>query len=650
MLNGSGSAGACEFPLPFPECRAFGSESVAADFQPLADARGVSAFPLPGRGGLASGISIAGFQPGSSGSEIVAGGHDNSEEETIAPSRGYSVVRDHGVAWIKGPDGKRIWSFGVCVVDPGVKFDDYDVTNPAYAAWRYYPSKPAWAADALLTLASGGFNTIGAWSDYASLLASPGNTMLMAPIIHSGSSAGFPWLDMWDPALVKVADDVTKGLIQSLKNDPRIVGYFSDNELGWWKPAVWDWVWKQKTHYERSHVVQTLRHHYLGDWRKFTLDFEVVGAKGWIELLKFGHPFLRSDAHGNAAIGEVLGMLADRYYSLCGGFVRKYAPSALYLGDRYISNYYPEVARAAGRHCDVVSTNLNPDFTDGSFVNFYLPGLEALTHKPLIITEYYMCARQGRSGNGNDRSGFPVVDTLEQRADGFERTTRDLLSNPDVVGAHWFQYYDEPKNGRGDGENYNFGLVDTTNKPYVELLERGHGLDINALHSGATLSRIMPQTVPPAPPKQDDLTAWNRAQGYAAPDQATARGDLYSTWTSEGLSIGMIWPEERFGEQYFRSGKIPPGCRTTVEIVVPATGVRCLVQLTEAGADVSSGPRWHLKAVPGTTTRLIVTIPSSAFGIVALAAGNAVKVNVRLLTECRAYSTSWRIRKTLSGL
>ncbi len=38
-----------------------------------------------------------------------------------------------------------------------------------------------------------------------------------------------------------------------------------------------------------------------------------------------------------------------------------------------------------------------------------------------------------------------------------------------VIGADWFQYYDEPKYGRNDGENYNMGLVDIYDQPYEEI-------------------------------------------------------------------------------------------------------------------------------------------------------------------------------------
>src|SRR6185436_13681114 len=41
---------------------------------------------------------------------------------------------------------------------------------------------------------------------------------------------------------------------------------------------------------------------------------------------------------------------------------------------------------------------------------------------------------------------------------------------PSVVGVHWFQYYDHPRGGRADGEDYNFGLVDVADRPYGDLV------------------------------------------------------------------------------------------------------------------------------------------------------------------------------------
>jgi hypothetical protein len=38
------------------------------------------------------------------------------------------------------------------------------------------------------------------------------------------------------------------------------------------------------------------------------------------------------------------------------------------------------------------------------------------------------------------------------------------------VGTHWFQWLDQPATGRSDGENYNIGFVDVTDRPYAELV------------------------------------------------------------------------------------------------------------------------------------------------------------------------------------
>ena len=46
-----------------------------------------------------------------------------------------------------------------------------------------------------------------------------------------------------------------------------------------------------------------------------------------------------------------------------------------------------------------------------------------------------------------------------------------VISKPYMVGAHWFQYVDEPITGRAfDGENANIGFVTVADIPYPELV------------------------------------------------------------------------------------------------------------------------------------------------------------------------------------
>jgi agarase len=41
-----------------------------------------------------------------------------------------------------------------------------------------------------------------------------------------------------------------------------------------------------------------------------------------------------------------------------------------------------------------------------------------------------------------------------------------------MVGYHWFEYTDEPAEGRFDGENSNYGLVDINDNPWTILVEK----------------------------------------------------------------------------------------------------------------------------------------------------------------------------------
>jgi len=75
--------------------------------------------------------------------------------------------------------------------------------------------------------------------------------------------------------------------------------------------------------------------------------------------------------------------------------------------------------------------------------------------------------------------------TQKERAAGFRTTLHALLKIPYVIGADWFQYYDEPTHGRYDGENFNFGLVDIHDRPYEPLTTIASGLDLVGLKTAA---------------------------------------------------------------------------------------------------------------------------------------------------------------------
>src|SRR5690606_41653877 len=61
--------------------------------------------------------------------------------------------------------------------------------------------------------------------------------------------------------------------------------------------------------------------------------------------------------------------------------------------------------------------------------------------------------------------------TPEDRAVAYIRFMQGALVHPKIVGAHYFQYRDQPLTGRGDGEAYQIGFVDVADTPYEELCQ-----------------------------------------------------------------------------------------------------------------------------------------------------------------------------------
>jgi hypothetical protein len=68
-------------------------------------------------------------------------------------------------------------------------------------------------------------------------------------------------------------------------------------------------------------------------------------------------------------------------------------------------------------------------------------------------------------------------------------------SHPALIGTTWFSWSDQNLGGRNDGENYNFGIVDVTDRPYQYMAEAMMETNkrLYDIHSGA----IQPFNQPP---------------------------------------------------------------------------------------------------------------------------------------------------------
>ncbi len=121
---------------------------------------------------------------------------------------------------------------------------------------------------------------------------------------------------------------------------------------------------------------------------------------------------------------------------------------------------------AAGQFVDVVSFNNYGDQPPAD----QLDKLYRLTGKPVALTEFSFKAQD--SGLPNTKGAGKPLPTQRDRAEHFDRYVTALARMPFLVGYHWFEYGDEPAEGRFDGENSNYGLVNIQDEPWSVLVER----------------------------------------------------------------------------------------------------------------------------------------------------------------------------------
>jgi len=98
--------------------------------------------------------------------------------------------------------------------------------------------------------------------------------------------------------------------------------------------------------------------------------------------------------------------------------------------------------------------------------------------KPALIGEFHF----GSTDRGLFWEGLVGAGRESERGPAYARYLRAVADNPDFVGAHWFQYIDEPLTGRTlDGENAHVGFVTVADLPYVDLVAAARDANLSVL-------------------------------------------------------------------------------------------------------------------------------------------------------------------------
>ena len=355
--------------------------------------------------------------------------------------------------WLVDPEGGLFLNKGVVGVAPLR-------TSGAQAAFKSkFGSLTNWAAQTTSQLHDLGFNGLGAWSDTATMAAAPQPSNytriwnFMASYGHKRGGTimqpghtGYPndCIFVFDPGFETFCDEWAKQLAAD-KNDPHLLGHFSDNELPFHRGALTNYLALPKSDPGQQAAMAWLQ----------TRHGTSAGVKAI--TVQDDHDFLE--------------FVVARYFRIVAAAIKKYDPNHLYLGSRFYGRGLsaPEIFQAAGPFVDVISVNYYNAWTPDAA---RLATWERESHKPILITEWY--AKGMDSGMGNTGGAGWLVKTQRERGEFYENFTLGLLESKVCVGWDWFKYIDnDPADTKTDLSNRdsNKGLFNNRFEPYLPLLE-----------------------------------------------------------------------------------------------------------------------------------------------------------------------------------
>jgi len=241
-------------------------------------------------------------------------------------------------------------------------------------------------------------------------------------------------------------------------NDPAFIGYFLMNEPQWGfvhEPVMKGILLNGPDCETRRAFARYLGERHGGDaalakaWAAPGLTLAAV-ASGWRGPVT---------AEALPDLEAFSAVVVSRFFETMSAACRRVDPDHLNLGGRYYTAP-PLWAQRGMRSFDVIGVNGYSEKVRRELAPF-----SANINKPVIIGEWHF----GALDAGLPASGIGHVANQTERGKAYRAYLEDAAALPWCVGAHWFTLYDEPAQGRFDGENYNIGFLDVCHRPYEEL-------------------------------------------------------------------------------------------------------------------------------------------------------------------------------------
>lgn len=384
--------------------------------------------------------------------------HVQSSSVEIEPSGYFRTAKIGGRWWLVEPQGRLFFSAGLdCVrlggdetfvsdrkklfAKPRARSIDFYKDN-TLLRYGKRATRQRWTETAIRRLRNWGFNSIGLWS--AADLQKSGLPFVvdLNVSVEGKSWHGFP--DVFAPEYPAQIRATIHERIRSLRENRFLLGYFLGNEPRWQQRSLIDAI-------DRDPVPSATQ--------------------------RFVRQFLLDAGGDDSGVRDKLSeLLARRHFQVMSDALRALDPNHLNLGIRWVGRPPESILRASDIF-DVFTVNMYSIAPSEQFLQL----IDALVGKPVLIGEFHF----GATGRGLGGSLIEVRDQ-EQRGVAYQYYLEHAAANPSIIGAHYFQFKDQPVAGRFDGENFNIGFVDVLDRPYETLVAAAQSAHARmyAIHEG----------------------------------------------------------------------------------------------------------------------------------------------------------------------
>ena len=368
----------------------------------------------------------------------------------------FRTERIDGRWWFIDPEGYLFLSHGVNCVGPGGGGGVYRLEHrqnlykelppedlrPAtgryraasFGAWnlfrRYGAEYREKSIDNIITrMDRWGLNTIANWSSRDVYDRNrKAFTLQMRGIGIEGELMGLA--DVYAPDFEEKIDEAVKSTVEPYRDNPWLLGYFTFNEPSFLgrEQRLCDLILAGK---DRSIKTALQEHLEKADTQESKKQFIHQTFRIFIQTV-------------------------DRA-------LERHDPNHLTLGIRFGQNAENEILELCKDVFDVFSFNCYDLYPNKEMMDRFME----VTGKPLFIGEYHF----GTVDRGMAQSLWQV-NSQEERGVAYRYYTEKGYAHPGLIGTSYFQWCDQDLTGRGgDGENYNCGMVDVTDRPYPFLAE-----------------------------------------------------------------------------------------------------------------------------------------------------------------------------------